>query len=63
MTRIIDLVEQIDLENNSKQVKNINPINVSLVLDVSGSTAQVFEPKKTVLAKEVEVMTNYILSH
>jgi hypothetical protein len=63
MTRIIDLVEQIDLENKSKQVKNVNPINVSLVLDVSGSTAQVFEPKKTVLAKEVEVMTNYILSN
>ena len=61
MTRIIDLVEQLDLENKSKQVNNVNPLNVSLILDVSGSTAQIFEPKKTVLAKEIEVMTNYIL--
>lgn len=63
MTKIIDLVEQIDLENKSKQVKNINPLNISLVLDVSGSTSQLFEPTKTVLVKEVEVMTNYILSN
>jgi hypothetical protein len=63
MIRIQDLVEQIELENKSNQVKNENILNVSLVLDVSGSTAQIFEPKKTILAKEVEVMTNYILSN
>jgi hypothetical protein len=63
MTRIQDLVEQIESENKLNQVKNDNIINVSLVLDVSGSTAQIFEPKKTILAKEVEVMTNYILSN
>lgn len=63
MTRIQDFVEQIELENKSKQIKNTNHLNVSLVLDVSGSTSQIFEPKKTILAKEIEVMTNYILSN
>lgn len=65
MTRINDLVEQIDLENkkNTNKNENINPLNICLVIDISGSTAQIFEPKKTILSKEIELMTNYILTN
>lgn len=58
---IFELVEKICLENDKKQL--IKPINVALVLDVSGSTGQIMYNKKSVLTKEVEIMTEYILAN
>jgi hypothetical protein len=63
MTTIAQLLEQIESENQKIKPNKIIPLNVCLVLDVSGSTSQYFEPKKTILAKEVEVMTQYILAN
>jgi len=64
MTTIQNLVEQIESEFNKKNNnQQIISKNISLVLDISGSTSQYFEPKKTILAKEIEVMTNYILAN
>ena len=64
MNKIIDIVEQIESENKKNiQNEKKKSENICLVIDISGSTAQYFEPKKTILAKEVEVMTNYILTN
>ena len=58
---IAELIEKKCLVNNNNKTKSSE--NVVLVLDVSGSTAQVIYDKKTILTKEIEVMTNYILSN
>lgn len=58
---ISELIEQICLKNNENKSKSSE--NVVLVLDVSGSTSQIIYDKKSVLTREVEIMTNYILSN
>ena len=58
---IVELVEKICANNTNKN--NQTPQNIVLVLDVSGSTSQIIYDKKSVLTKEIEIMTNYILSN
>lgn len=65
MTSIADLLNQISVESQSNIQSCIQtqttPTNVCLVLDVSGSTSQIFSGRKSVLTKEIEVMIEYIL--
>lgn len=57
---ISELIEKICLDNNKKSKSSEN---VVLILDVSGSTSQIIYDKKTILTREIEIMTNYILSN
>lgn len=60
MINISELVKKF----NNQTVQTSKPVeNTVLILDVSGSTAQVIYDKKTVLKREIELMTNYILSN
>ncbi len=61
MISISELVVKLCTEDNNKSIELDK--NVVLVLDVSGSTAQVMYSGTSVLTKEIEVMTNYILSN
>ena len=61
MLSISDLVKKICQDDN-KKVSQFNE-NIVLVLDISGSTSQIMYNKTSVLTKEIEVMTNYILSN
>ena len=59
MMYISELIEKICLDNNKSKISE----NIVLVLDVSGSTAQIIYDKKTILTREIEIMTNYIISN
>jgi hypothetical protein len=61
MLSIKDLVEEIC--SSEQQINGEKMKNISLLIDVSGSTGNIFNPGETILQKEIEVMTSYILSN
>ena len=62
MLSIQDIVKSITVEPVADELKEQK---VALVLDISGSTSSIFnnKTKQTVLEKEIECMTNYILEN